>query len=56
MSLPGRHVVLNAVAAIAAASEWGIGRGGGAECVSDFADAIDARGTDWVHEWICADQ
>ena len=25
MSLPGRHVVLNAVAAIAAASEWGIG-------------------------------
>jgi UDP-N-acetylmuramoyl-tripeptide--D-alanyl-D-alanine ligase len=25
MSLPGRHVVLNAAAAIAAASEWGIG-------------------------------
>jgi UDP-N-acetylmuramoyl-tripeptide--D-alanyl-D-alanine ligase len=25
MSLPGQHVVLNAVAAIAAASEWGIG-------------------------------
>jgi len=25
MSLPGRHVVLNALAAIAAASAWGIG-------------------------------
>jgi len=25
MSLPGRHVVWNALAAIAAASEWGIG-------------------------------
>jgi len=43
LALPGRHVISNALAALAAASVWGIGAGGGSSCVSHFACAGDAR-------------
>jgi len=33
LNVPGRHAIANALAALAAASVWGIGRGGSAERV-----------------------